>query len=76
MSDVTPRKEGSHLTPRAIITLGVAAACLVFVFSNTADVSLRFLWLELSAPGWVFLFTLLALGFLIGFVVGRNRYRT
>jgi uncharacterized integral membrane protein len=64
-----------RMTPRWIIGITIAAVCLVFVFSNTGEARLRFLWLELSAPGWVFLFLLLGLGFLSGWLVARSRYR-
>ena len=64
-----------NMSPKLIIGIVIAVVCLVFVFSNTAEVSFNFLWLEVSASGWVFLFLLLALGFLAGFLIGRNRYR-
>lgn len=67
---------GTDVSPRVIIGIVIAVVCLVFVFSNTAQVTFTFLWLEVSASGWVFLFLLLALGFLAGLLIGRNRYRT
>lgn len=67
---------GTDVSPRVIIGIVIAVVCLVFVFSNTAQVTFKFLWLEVSASGWVFLFLLLALGFLAGLLIGRNRYRT
>ncbi|MDH3958226.1 MAG: hypothetical protein OEV20_03580 [Actinomycetota bacterium] len=67
---------GVDLSPKVIIGIVIAVVCLVFVFSNTAQVTFKFLWLEVSASGWVFLFLLLALGFLAGLLIGRNRYRT
>jgi putative membrane protein len=66
---------GRDLSPKVIIGIVIAVTSLVFVFSNTERVSFKFLWLEVSASGWVFLFLLLALGFLAGFLIGRNRYR-
>jgi uncharacterized integral membrane protein len=66
---------GRDLSPKVVIGIIIAVVCLVFVFSNTEQVSFTFLWLEVSASGWVFLFLLLALGFLAGFLIGRNRYR-
>jgi uncharacterized integral membrane protein len=54
----------------------IAVVCLVFVFSNTAEATLKFLWWNLTAPGWVFLFVLLGLGFLSGWLVARSRYRS
>jgi uncharacterized integral membrane protein len=68
--------EGFRLTPRWILGITIAAVCLIFVFSNLKEVSLRFLWLELSGPAWVFLFTLVGAGFLSGWLIARSRYRS
>jgi uncharacterized integral membrane protein len=67
---------GFRLTPRWILGLTIAAVCLIFVFSNTGQATLRFLWLELSGPGWVFLFVLLGAGFVSGWLMARSRYRS
>ncbi len=79
MSDLNKPGEatgsGVQLSPRAIVGIAIAVVCLIFVFSNTGQVSLRFLWIEITAAGWILLFLLLALGFLAGFMVGRNRYK-
>jgi uncharacterized integral membrane protein len=64
-----------RLTPRWITGIAIAIASLIFVFSNRAEASLRFLWLELSAPGWVFLVLLLAAGFISGWLIARSRYK-
>lgn len=69
------RSSSTRLSPRAIAGLVIAAACLVFVFSNTQEVQLRFMWVEISAPGWLLLALLLALGVLAGFLIGRSRYK-
>jgi uncharacterized integral membrane protein len=62
-------------TPKWIAGVTIAAVCLIFVFSNTGEATLKFLWLNLTAPAWVFLFVLLGLGFLSGWLVARSRYR-
>ena len=67
--------EGFRLTPRWILGITIAAVSLIFVFSNMGDTTLRFLWFELTAPGWVFLFSLLGAGFLSGWLMARSRYR-
>lgn len=66
---------GVNLSPRSMVAIGIAVASLIFVFSNTSEETLRFLWLELSAPGWVLLLALFAAGFLVGFFISRNRYK-
>ncbi len=66
---------GMNLTPKAIGAIVIMVAAVVFIFSNTAEASLQFLWLELTAPGWVLLLTLFAAGLAVGFFLGRNRYK-
>jgi lipopolysaccharide assembly protein A len=66
---------GVNLSPRAIVGIVIAVVCLVFVFSNTGEATLSFLWIDITAAGWIFLFLLLALGFIAGFLIGRNRYK-
>lgn len=68
-------ESGFRWTPRWIAGVTIGAVCLVFVFSNTGEATLKFLWLNLTAPGWFFLFMLLGLGFLSGWLVARSRYR-
>jgi uncharacterized integral membrane protein len=66
---------GFRLTPRWILGIVIAVIGLVFVFSNTSEATLRFLWLSMTAPGWVFLVVLLALGFASGWLIARSRYK-
>jgi uncharacterized integral membrane protein len=68
-------ESGVTLSPRAIVGIVIAVVCLIFVFSNTKQATLSFLWIDITAAGWVLLFVLLALGFLAGFLIGRNRYK-
>jgi uncharacterized integral membrane protein len=80
MSDSTgshpsPTSSGVQLTPKTITALIIAAAALIFIFSNTDDIPLHFLWFEISAPGWVMLLALFVGGAAVGFFLGRNRYR-
>lgn len=65
-----------RLTPRWITGITIAVVSLIFVFSNRGEVSLQFLWFELRAPGWVFLFALLGAGFVSGWLIARSRYKT
>ncbi len=66
---------GVDLTARRIVGIVIAVVALIFVFSNTAEVTLKWLWLDVSAPGWVMLLVLLVAGFLVGFMIGRKKYK-
>lgn len=67
---------GFDLTARRIVGIIIGVIALVFVFSNTGEVTLKFLWLDLSAPGWLMLLVLLLAGFLVGFMIGRKKYKS
>jgi len=66
---------GVQLTPKAIMALIIAGASLIFIFSNTDDIGMQFLWFNFSAPGWVMFLALFVAGGAVGFFMGRNRYR-
>lgn len=78
MATPTPARKstsGIRLTPKAVIAIVVSAVSLIFVFSNSGDVTLSWAWLEITAPGWVMLLLLLGAGMAVGFFLGRNRYK-
>lgn len=64
MSDST-EKSGAATT-KLVVALLLLAAALVLVFSNMSDATLRFLMIELTMPGWVWLIVLLVVGVIIG----------
>lgn len=69
------KKSGMKLSGKQIgaIILGVLA--LLFVFSNTETATLKFLWMEFTAPGWMMLLIVLLSGVAVGFMFGRKRYK-
>ncbi len=75
MSEQFP-EQGFRLTPRWITGIAIFAVSLIFVFSNTEQVSLHFLWFTVTAPGWVMLAALLVAGFLSGWMIARSRYKS
>lgn len=54
------------ISAKTIIALVIAVLALIFVFQNTGHANVRFLFLEIGAPGWVWFLVL----FLAGVVVG------
>lgn len=77
MSNSTPpaKSGGVNLSSKQITGIIIGIIALIFVFSNTASVTLSFLFLEITTPGWVMLLILLAAGFAAGFLVARGRYK-
>lgn len=77
MSNNTPaaKSGGINLSSKQITGIIIGILALIFVFSNTGEVTLSFLFLEITTPGWVMLLLLLAAGFVAGFLVARGRYK-
>lgn len=77
MSNSTPpaKSSGIKLTPKQITGIVIGILALIFVFSNTGEVTLSFLFLEITTPGWVMLLILLGAGFATGFLTARGRYK-
>lgn len=75
MSSNSPEKaSGLNLTPKQITGIIIGIVGLIFVFSNTGQVTLSWLFLNFTAPGWVMLLLLLAAGFAAGYLMARSRY--
>lgn len=57
--------------------LGIVLAVLaiIFVFTNTETTKITLYGLHLSGPTWLILLIILAIGWLIGLLMGRSRYR-
>lgn len=77
MSNSAPpaKSGGINLSSKQITGIIIGIIALIFVFSNTGPVSLKFLFLDITTPGWVMLLILLAAGFAAGFLVARGRYK-
>ncbi|MFE0107398.1 DUF1049 domain-containing protein [Streptomyces sp. NPDC059009] len=63
---------GTTWTPSRILTLALAALTLVFIFTNLGRVKVRLIFVDVSAP----LFLALAAVFAIGVLVGAYWMRT
>lgn len=55
--------------------LVIAVLAIIFVFTNTDTTRITFYGLQLSGPTWLILLIVLAVGWLIGLLTGRKRYR-
>lgn len=64
MSDST--EKSGVATTKLVVALLLAAAALVFVFSNMAEAKLKFLMIEIAMPGWVWLIVLFGAGVIVG----------
>ena len=64
------------LRPRTIVAIVLAILALIFVFQNTAHSKLKFLFWSMSMPAWIWLFILLAVGFLAGLLFPKFRARS
>lgn len=65
----------SPVTPRRVIAALLAAAAVAFVVQNTNAIDVSWLVFGFSAPLWLLTVILLAVGFVIGWFVGRPNRR-
>ena len=65
---------GSRFSSKQIIGLVAVAVFLVFVFQNSAQGEIGFLWFNAQLPVWVFFLIVFALGWIAGwFAHGRSK---
>ncbi|TXH42194.1 MAG: LapA family protein [Actinobacteria bacterium] len=72
----TSQKVESLFTPKRVVALVIALIALIFVFSNTDDIALKWLWFTVVAPAWIMLLLVLLAGGIAGFALGRRRYKS
>ncbi|NTW41514.1 MAG: DUF1049 domain-containing protein, partial [Cellulomonadaceae bacterium] len=56
-------------------TVLLTAAAVLFIAQNREDAALSMLWTTITAPLWLVLSAVFAVGFLAGFLVVRRRTR-
>lgn len=61
----------SFITPRLVAIVILVVAVGAFVIQNTNSEDLNWLWLSFSAPLWLMLTLVGAVGFVVGYLVGR-----
>lgn len=70
-----PSAKPSPITPRRVLVVLLLAAVVAFVVQNTSAIELSWLFFGFSAPLWLLAVILLAVGFVIGWFVGRPSRR-
>ncbi|MFR9806960.1 DUF1049 domain-containing protein [Pseudonocardia sp. RS010] len=68
-----PRQARRRIGVRQVVALVVAVLALVFVLQNRDDVNVYLFTLTLSAPLWLLLVVMIAVGLLVGVVVARKK---
>ena len=75
MANARPNPAGadkpSPITPRRVVAVLLMAAAVAFVVQNTNSIEVSWLFFGFSAPLWLLTLILLAVGFVIGWFVGR-----
>jgi uncharacterized integral membrane protein len=69
MTETAPRQGMS--APKIVAIVVLAIALLAFIIQNTAEVDLDWLMFGFSAPLWLMITIIGAVGFVIGYFVGR-----
>jgi uncharacterized integral membrane protein len=70
--DELPRQEGRRVDGRLIVGGIVLVVLLVFVFQNTDETPLHFLFFDFSAPLWLMLALTVVISLAVGFLLGRR----
>jgi len=71
--DEPVQKESGGPDGRLIVGAIVLVFLLIFVFQNTDDTPLNFLFFEFTAPLWLMLAITVVVSLGVGFLVGRRR---
>ncbi len=72
-SEDPPVKKG--ISGRAIVGIVVAILVVGFIALNRDVTTIHFLFFDAQMPLWIVLAIVAALGFIVGFLIGRKRYR-
>ncbi len=79
MSYVDPRSEDppvkKGVSPRLIVGGVVALLVIGFIALNRDQTTINFLFFDAEMALWIVLAIVAALGFVVGFLLGRKRYR-
>jgi putative membrane protein len=62
-----------RITARQVVAVVVAVLTLVFVLQNRGPVDVHLITLTLSAPMWLLLVVMIAVGLLVGYAVTRRK---
>jgi uncharacterized integral membrane protein len=69
----TESQERRRISAGTIISLVALAGLLIFIFQNTGDTNVRFLWLRFSWPLWLYTIVVAVGGALTWFGLGVAR---
>jgi uncharacterized integral membrane protein len=74
--DATPEQradEGWHPTKKQIVAAIIAVVAVLFIFQNTGTGHFHFLWLDFTAPVWIWLLAVFAGGVATGLLIASRR---
>jgi len=71
--DNSNKTESGSSNTRMVAIAILAAAVGAFIVQNTSTVDLDWLMFGFSAPLWLMLLLMVAVGVAIGYILGRNR---
>ena len=68
-----PDGAGRKVSPKLIVGGVLALLALIFVFQNTDSRSVNLLFWDLTAPTWLWLLVIFAVGVIVGLLLPRLR---
>ena len=68
-----PGRQRRSISPRLVAGIVLAILALVFVFQNTGNGRVTFLFWRVDAPAWTWLVLIFAVGVIVGLLVPQFR---
>ena len=75
MNDPPRTEERYRPSPKLIVGGIIAILALVFVFQNTDEKTVNFLWMDFDAPAWMWLLVIFLAGGLVGYTFAKRQAR-
>ena len=68
MTEQPPQNDRApiRIRPKTVVGVGIAVVALVFVFQNTAEGRIDFLFWSITLPAWIWLLVIFAAGAVVG----------
>lgn len=75
MTDSTTHKNAvlARMTPGRWLALVLVVLAVIFIFQNTATTRIQLAWTHVNAPLWLILLIVLAIGWIVGWLLGRRK---
>jgi len=75
MNDPPRSKEGFRPTPKQIIAAIIGLLALIFIFQNTKEGTVNFLFWDITVATWIWLLLVFIAGGVVGYLIAMRRIK-